>query len=397
MEQYMRKIRRVYARVDLDRIVENIRQLRRRLPEEARLIAVVKTDAYGHGAPQVASALEHRSYIWGFATATMDEAVTLRQSGISKPILVLGCVFPDEYEEMIRLDIRAAIYRPDMAVEMAETAKRLGKKALFHIKIDTGMGRIGFLPTPESVEEIVKIYGMEHVQVEGMFTHFACADEKDKTKTDRQHERFLWIKHQLEQKNIRISYFDCDNSAGIIDFPYLCHDLSRAGIAMYGIYPSDDVDHTVVELQPALSLYSTVIHVKQVERGTTISYGGTYCADRDMVVATIPIGYGDGYPRSLSNKGEVLIGGKRAPIIGRICMDQMMVDVTDVPNVRMYDEVVLLGSQERETITIEELSKKSGRFPYEFLCCLGKRIPRIYAGHVSDDGLSLQNRATMIK
>lgn len=370
--------KRVYARVNLDRIKHNTEQLKNRLPQDARLIAVVKTDAYGHGAVPVARMLEEQPYIWGFAVATFGEAIQLRSGKIKKPILVLGCVFPDEYEKMIRLDVRPAVYRSDMAHDIAQTAKRIGQTANIHIKIDTGMGRIGFLPEQESVDAICAIAGLENIRVEGMFTHFARADEKDQSHTSRQHDRFLWMIRQLSQKGVDIPFFDCDNSAGIIDYPYLCHDLSRAGIAMYGIYPSDQVDHKAVSLLPALSLHSTVIHIKDVPAGVQISYGGTFTTKRRTTVATVPVGYGDGYPRSLSNCGEVLIRGQRAPIIGRICMDQMMADVTDIEGVSMFDEVVLLGRQVDDQILIEELSEKSGRFPYEFLCCLGKRIPRVY-------------------
>lgn len=374
----MKQTNRVYAEVNMDYIEENMEALKNRLPKGARMIAVVKADGYGHGAVAVARLLEGKSHVWGFATATLAEAQELRTAGIEKPILVLGCIFPDEYETMIELDVRAAVYRLDMAMEMAQTAEKMGKKAYIHIKIDTGMGRIGFMPDEKSVEEIVEISRLENVVVEGMFTHFARADEKDKNHTDRQHERFLWVIGQLEKKKVNIPIFDCDNSAGIIDFPYLCHDLSRAGIAMYGVYPSDEVNRDAVCLKPALSLHSTVIHIKEVKKGTPISYGGTFTAPENMRVATVSIGYGDGYPRSLSNCGCVLIGGHRCPIVGRICMDQMMVDVTRVQSVQMFDDVVLVGRQGEEEIKIEEVSEKSGRFPYEFLCCLGKRIPRLY-------------------
>ena len=214
--------------------------------------------------------------------------------------------------------------------------------------------------------------------MEGMFTHFAKADETDKTYTLMQHEKFLWMKEQMERRGIPIRYFDCDNSAGIIDFPDMKHDLARAGISTYGLYPSDEVHKEAVPLKRALSLISHVTYVKDVEPGTSISYGGTFVADRKMRVATIPVGYGDGYPRSLSNRGEVLIHGRRAKILGRVCMDQFMVDVTDIPETKFMDRVVLVGTDGDDEITVEELSELSGRFNYEFVCCLGKRIPRVY-------------------
>ena len=302
----------------------------------------------------------------------------LRKHGIKKPILVLGCIFPDQYEEMIRYEIRATIYMEDMAREMADTARRAGKKAFFHIKVDTGMGRIGFPVSEESADIIERISRMPDVVTEGMYTHFAKADETDKSYTLEQHRKFMWMKEQMEKRGVEIPYYDCDNSAGIIDFPDMKHDLARAGISMYGLYPSDEVDQNAVDLKPVLSLISHVTFVKTVEPGTAISYGGTFVADKTMRVATIPVGYGDGYPRSLSNKGFVLIHGKRARILGRVCMDQFMVDVTDIPGVKFMDRVILAGEDGNDRITVDELAGLSGRFNYEFVCCLGKRIPRVY-------------------
>ena len=230
----------------------------------------------------------------------------------------------------------------------------------------------------ESIDVIERISHFAGVELEGMFTHFAKADETDKTYTLAQHERFMWMKDQLEKRNIFIRYYDCDNSAGIIDFPDMKHDLARAGISTYGMYPSDAVNKESVDLKPALRLISHVTFVKDVDAGTPISYGGTFIAPDKMRVATIPVGYGDGYPRSLSNKGYVLIHGKRARILGRVCMDQFMVDVTDIPDAGFMDQVTLIGEDGEDRITVEDLAELSGRFNYEFVCCLGKRIPRIY-------------------
>lgn len=374
MEQH----NRVCAEIDLDAISYNMQQMKNRVGKDARLIAVVKTDGYGHGAVPVAKMFEKVPYVWGYAVACLEEGAALRENGIKKPILVLGCVFPDQYEEMIRQEIRPAVYTEEMASGMSKEAVRQGKKVSFHIKIDTGMGRIGFPVTEESAEIIERISRLPNVELEGMFTHFAKADEKDKTYTKQQHEKFLWMKEQMEKRKIPIRYFDCDNSAGIIDFPNMKHDLARAGIATYGLYPSDEVQKDAVPLRPALSLISHVTFVKDVEPGTSISYGGTFTAQKKMRVATIPVGYGDGYPRSLSNKGEVLIHGKRAKILGRVCMDQFMADVTEIPETKFMDRVVLVGRDGSDQISVEELAELSGRFNYEFVCCLGKRIPRVY-------------------
>lgn len=371
---------RVCAQIDLDAVSYNMEQMKNQIGKEACLIAVIKTDGYGHGAVPIAQMFETFSYVWGYAVACIEEAVALREAGIKKPILVLGCIFPDQYETMVEQEIRAAVYTKEMAEGMSLEAVRQGKKAYFHIKIDTGMGRIGFPVNEESVDLIEQISKLPNIYMEGMFTHFAKADEKEKSYTLKQHEKFLWMKEQMEARKVEITYYDCDNSAGIIDFPNMKHDLARAGIATYGMYPSDEVQKENIHLKPALSLISHVTFVKEVEAGTPISYGGTFVASRKMKVATIPVGYGDGYPRSLSNKGSVLIRGKRAKILGRVCMDQFMVDVTEIPNVAFMDPVVLIGKDGEEEIKVEELSKLSGRFNYEFVCCLGKRIPRVYKG-----------------
>ena len=374
----MNQYNRVYARIDLDAIAYNMEQMKNRIGKDAKFIAVVKTDGYGHGAVPIARMFENTPYVWGYAVACLEEGVVLRHHGIRKPILVLGCVFPDQYEEMIREEIRPAVYTEEMARGISETAVMLGKTAYLHIKIDTGMGRIGFPVDEESAEAIKRISCLPGVETEGMFTHFAKADESDKSYTCEQHRKFMWMKEQLEKRQIPIRYFDCDNSAGIIDFPNMKHDLARAGISMYGMYPSEEVDKSAVDLKPALSLISHITYVKDVEPGTSISYGGTFVASEKMKVATIPVGYGDGYPRSLSNKGYVLIRGKKARILGRVCMDQFMVDVTGIPDAQFMDPVVLVGRDGEESVSVDDLAALSGRFNYEFVCCLGKRIPRVY-------------------
>ena len=374
----MKEYNRVYAKIDMDAAAYNMEQMKKRIGGGARLIAVVKTDAYGHGAVPLAEVFEKLDYVWGYAVASLDEGMILRKHGIKKPILVLGCVFPDQYDDMVRNDIRAAVYMEEMALGMAEAARKAGKKAYIHIKTDTGMGRIGFPVSEESADIIERISKLEDIKIEGMFTHFAKADETDKTYTYDQHRKFMWMKEQMEKRGVEIPYYDCDNSAGIIDFPDMKHDLARAGISTYGMYPSEEVNQNAVDLKPVLSLVSHVIFVKTVKPGTSISYGGTFVAPEKMRVATIPVGYGDGYPRSLSNKGTVLIHGKRARILGRVCMDQFMVDVTDIPDVKFMDRAVLIGEDQGDRITVEELAGLSGRFNYEFVCCLGKRIPRVY-------------------
>lgn len=374
MEQH----NRVCARIDLDAILHNMEQMRDRIGEGARIIAVVKADGYGHGAIPLAEMFEELPYVWGYAVACLEEGTELRENGIKKPVMVLGCVFPDQYKEMLENDIRPTVYTEEMAQAISEEAQRQGKTAYLHIKIDTGMGRLGFPVNEKSADAIARISRLPHVKTEGMFTHFAKADESDKTYTLMQHDRFMKMKQMMEERGTEIRYFDCDNSAGIIDLPGMTHDLARAGISTYGMYPSDEVDKTAVVLKPALTLISHVTYVKDVEPGASISYGGTFTARERMRVATIPVGYADGYPRSLSGKGYVLIHGKRAKILGRVCMDQFMVDVTDIPQTAFMDEVTLIGRDGDETITVEDLAALSGRFNYEFVCCISKRVPRVY-------------------
>lgn len=374
----MKTYSRVYARIDLDAIAYNMEQMKQRIDGHTQIMAVIKTDAYGHGAVQVAQMLEKYDYIWGFAVATLDEAVVLRVEGIQKPILVLGCIFPDQYMEMLDNNIRMNVYTEDMAKEIANMARREGKTAYIHIKLDTGMGRLGFSITNESIEAIARINKLPNVRMEGVFTHFAKADEKDKTFTKKQIREFEYMTKMLKENGVTFEYEHCSNSAAIIDVPEAKFDIVRAGISTFGLYPSEEVDKEAVHLKPALALKSHVAFVKEIEPGTPVSYGGTFVADKKMKIATIPVGYGDGYPRALSGVGHVLIRGKKAPILGRICMDQFMVDVTHIEDASFGDKVTLIGRDGNEYISVEMLGDLSGRFNYEFICDLGKRIPRVY-------------------
>lgn len=382
----MKTYSRVYARIDLDAVLYNMDQMRRNLKPETKVMAVIKADGYGHGAVQIADMLENLDYIWGFAVATLDEAVVLRTEGVQKPILVLGCVFPDQYMAMLKYDIRMNVYTEEMAEAISQIATREGLTAHMHIKLDTGMARLGFDKTAESVDAISKISQLSHVHMEGIFTHFAKADEVDKAFTEKQIQDFCFVVDELKHKGVQFDYEHCANSAAIIDVPEANFDLVRAGIATYGLYPSEEVIKDNVKLKPALALKSHVAFVKEIEEGTAVSYGGTFVAKDRMKIATIPVGYADGYPRSLSNVGYVLIRGKKAPIVGKVCMDQFMVDVTHIDGVSFGDKVTLVGCDGNEEITIEDLSEISGRFNYEFICDLGKRIPRVYVknGKISE-------------
>ena len=382
----MKTYSRVYARIDLDAIAYNMEQMKRNLEPWTKMMAVIKADGYGHGAVQIAEMLESIDYIWGFAVATLDEAVVLRAEGIKKPILVLGCVFPDQYMEMLEHDIRMNVYTEEMAESISQMAASEGMTAHMHIKLDTGMARLGFDISEASVEAIARISQLKNVDMEGIFTHFAKADETDKTFTEKQMKEFCWMVEQLKAKDVVFKYEHCSNSAAIIDVKTANFDLVRAGISTYGLYPSEEVIKENVKLMPAMALKSHVAFVKEIEAGTPISYGGTFVSEKKMKIATIPVGYADGYPRSLSNCGYVLIRGKKAPIVGRVCMDQFMVDVTNIEGANFGDSVTLIGKDGNETITVEALGDLSGRFNYEFVCDLGKRIPRVYVknGKVSE-------------
>lgn len=376
----MKKYGRVWAEIDLDAVAENYQAMRDNICEETKMIAVVKTDGYGHGAVPVSKLLEPLDYIWGFAVATAEEAYELRKSGITKPILILGYTFAEDYERLTKEEIRPAVFKYDMAEQMSEAALAAGRKISIHLVLDTGMTRIGFADTEESVREILKIQALPGIEIEGMFTHFARADELDKSHAREQAWRYIRFSKRLEEAGVSIPLKHCSNSAAILEMPEVNMDLVRPGITGYGIYPSDEVSRERISLRAAMSLKSHVVFIKEVEAGVPVSYGGTYVTERTTRIATIPVGYGDGYPRSLSNKGWVLIRGKKAPILGRVCMDQFMVDVTEIPEAKELDEAVLMGESEGAFLGVDELGKLSGRFPYEFVCDIGKRVPRVYLG-----------------
>ena len=375
---------RVYAEINLDAIRSNLENMKANIAPETTIMAVIKTDGYGHGAIPIAKELEGIEYISGFAAATAEEALILRQAGIQKPILILGYTFPYSYESLIKEEIRLTVFRPDTLKELSETVRSLrkkgvDKKAKIHIKLDTGMSRIGVRADEEGLSFVKEAFETKEIETEGIITHFARADEKDKYYAEKQLTEFEEFLEKVTRKTGRqIPIRHCSNSAGIIELPRANMDMVRAGIILYGLWPSDQVRQDLLKLTPALSLHSRIIYVKEIEAGTPVSYGGIFTAPSKMRVATIPVGYGDGYPRGLSDKGYVLIHGRKAPVLGRICMDQFMVDVTDIPEAAQGDKVTLIGREGQEMITVEMLGELSGRFNYELVCNLGKRIPRVY-------------------
>jgi len=375
----MKKYRRVYAEIDLDAVLFNFEQMSRNIPEETKIMAVVKADAYGHGAVPLAELLEPYDFLWGYAAATVDEAIELRRAGIQKPILILGYTFPECYAQIVKYDIRQTVFQMDMAEALSKEAVRQNKKAYLHIKLDTGMGRIGYQTAGEALRDTLRMKELPLIELEGVFTHFANADTRNQEFTIKQIEKYCQMVKTMEDAGVHFSLKHCANSAGIIELSEQKFDLVRAGIISFGMWPSDEVRRDTVQLKPILSLKSHVVYVKEVEPGTPVSYGSTWIAKEKRTIATVPVGYGDGYPRSLSNKGYVLIKGFRAPIVGRVCMDQLMVDVTEIPEtIRTGDRVTLIGQDGDLSITAEELGDLSGRFNYELMCDLGNRIPRIY-------------------
>lgn len=373
----MNRYLRCYAEISLEAIGHNIREVKKRLPEGVKLLGVVKANAYGHGAVPVASYLENQ--VDYFATATIEEAVELRENGISAPILILGYVSPSQYGDLVEYDITQTIDSYAQALALEKEAARQNRKAKAHLAVDTGMTRIGFQVTERDADEAAKIADLPHIELEGMFTHFSCADQEDKTYCSMQMEKYDKMTALLAERGVTIPLRHICNSAGIMEFDDHRFEMVRSGIITYGIYPSEEVKKERLDLIPALSWKSHVIHVKEVGPGIGVSYGATYVTEKPMTrIATVSAGYADGYPRALSNQGCVLIHGKKAPIIGRICMDQMMVDVTDIPDVQVEDVVTLVGTDGDETITIEEIANPAARFDYEMLCDISSRVTRVY-------------------
>ncbi|MDI9508824.1 MAG: alanine racemase [Clostridiales bacterium] len=370
---------RAQANINIDAIRSNISQVKSKLKKDTKLMVIVKADAYGHGAVRVSQALQGE-VADAYGVAIIEEAIELREAGITKPILILGYTPKEQFRLVISYDVIQTVYRYEMAEELSAEAINQGKTAKIHIKVDTGMSRLGFNDTDKSLEDIKKIASLEGVSIEGIFSHFAKADEADRESVKGQIERFDKFYDLLKQEGIYIPLRHMSNSAGMIEYPEAEYDMIRCGIVSYGVYPSNEVSQDVFSLQPAMDLKSHVVFIKEVEAGTGISYGSTYITKRKTRVATIPVGYADGYSRNMSNVGKVIIRKQYAPIIGRICMDYFMVDVTDIKDISEGDVVTLLGEEGSCKITIETLSEWSHSFPYEIMCTVGKRIPRVYLG-----------------
>lgn len=368
--------KRVYTKINLDNIKKNMQTVRKKFGDDMIILGIVKANAYGHGAVETAKALvEFGAGMLG--VAAIDEALELRESGITAPILILGQIFRQDYAAAIENDITCTVIDIVTAQGISKKAQELNKTAKVHIKIDTGMGRIGFQPDADGEMQIKSIFELDNIFVEGAFTHFANADTTDKSSANSQKKKFLNLTDKLINEGYSFPIRHMYNSASAMELDGYAGEMVRCGIMLYGLYPSDEMNKKY-KLYSALEFKSHISFVKTVDKGFPISYGSTYITDKEMKVATVPVGYGDGYPRYLSNKGEVLVHGTRCKILGRVCMDQFMIDVSHLPNVQIADEVTLIGADGNEIITVEEVSDADYRFNYEFCCLITPRVPRIY-------------------
>ena len=373
MEKIMRP---VWAEIDLDILANNMRNIKK-LAGNKEVMAVVKADAYGHGALDVAPCLLENGAS-RLAVAMLTEAIELRNNNITAPIMILGYTPLYLGEELINYDIEQTIYDLDYAKELSALARSLNKKVKVHIAIDTGMGRIGFLPSDESFKSICEICALDGLDVIGIFTHFSSSDEEDKEYTQYQFNQIYDFINNLEKQGINIPLKHASNSAAIIDLPNTYLDAVRAGIILYGYYPSNEVKKENLSIKPALTLKAKIAHVKELESGMYISYNRTFKTSRKSKIATIPIGYADGYIRTLKHQAKVIVNGQLAPIVGNICMDQFMIDVTDIDDVKTGDEVILLGESNGIKFNADDLAKCMDSINYEVLCLLKKRVPRAY-------------------
>ena len=373
----LKEIRAAWAEVDLDALAHNMREIRRLARKDALVTAVIKADGYGHGATKIAQTLLDNGAD-RFAIAVLDEGIELRNAGFGVPILILGFTDKERAEEIVSFNLEQAVYSWELAEAISKAAVKQNKTAKIHIKVDTGMGRIGLKPDKDSVQLIKKISKLPNIAIEGIFTHFAVADTLDKTYTEGQYERFTWICGELERENVKINVKHCGNSAAIIDLPNMHLNMVRAGIILYGLKPSDEVMLDKIELKQVMSLKVRITHVKEIEAGQSVSYGRRFIAEKKSKIASLPVGYADGYTRMLSGKAEALVKGRRVPVVGRICMDQCMIDVTGIEDVKVGDEVVLFGKQGEGFIHIDELAEKLDTINYEIVCMISRRVPRVY-------------------
>lgn len=368
--------RAVKLEINLDNLKENINELKKHISKDVLLMATVKGNAYGHGAITV-SKLFLENGVDRLAVSTLLEGMELRKSGIDASILIMNYTPPIQYDKIIEYNLIQNIYDIEDARALSQEAVKANKTATIHIKIDTGMGRLGFLPNEQSIEDIQGIFGLPNIYIEGIYTHFAKSDEEDKSFTELQYKRFMWIIDELKNRNINIPIKHVSNSAAIIRMPEYNLDMVRAGIILYGHYPAENLERDQINIKPAMALKTSISYIKNVPGGTGISYNQTFVTKEDSIIATLPIGYADGYSRTLSNKGKVYVEGSPAPIVGNICMDQMMINITGIRNVNKDSEVILFDYKEG-ALSIEDLARRLGTINYEVMSTMGRRLPRVY-------------------
>ncbi len=373
--------RPTWAEVNLSRLASNVREFRRILPPGVRIMAVIKADGYGHGAYEVSrAALKEGAMMLG--VASLEEGLELRQKGIGSPILILGYTDPRQNCLLIENDLTPTVFQWEAAFSLSEQALALGKQVPVHVKLDTGMSRLGLQEPAHILSFLEKLSGLAGIRIEGLFTHFATADEKEKSFLHEQLHRFNTVIEEGEKKGIHIPLKHAANSAAAIDFPESRLDMVRIGLGIYGCYPSGEVSREQIELRPVLSLKSRIVLLKKISPGTPVSYGRTFTAAAETMIAVVPLGYGDGYSRQLSNKGVMLVRGRDVPVIGRVCMDLTMLDVGAVPGVQEGDEVVVYGKQGSREISVDRVAEQLGTISYELLCNISNRVPRIYTGSI---------------
>jgi alanine racemase len=379
----------VWVEVDLDAIAHNVRALRRITDPKARLMAVVKANGYGHGAAEVARTALHNG-AEALGVARIQEGIDLREQGFDAPILIFGYGSPDLAGKLLEFDLTQTVYSLETAKALSQAASSFGKKIRVHLKVDTGMGRLGMLPqcmrsalpddaqSHQAVREVMSIARLPALHLEGIYTHFAAADSHDKSYARLQLERFMEFLDQLRREGLEFSVTHAANSAGIMEIPEAHLDMVRAGISIYGLYPSHEVDKTRVTLRPAMALKARIVHLKQVGAGFKVSYGMTYETFGPTTIATVPIGYADGLNRLLSSRGHMLVRGSKAPVVGRVCMDLTMLDVGHISGMGLEDEVVIFGNQGEASITVDEIAQTLGTINYEIVSTITDRVPRIY-------------------
>lgn len=373
---YQEALRPVWAEINLSNLDYNIKQIRQKVGDK-EIIGVVKADGYGHGSVAVSKVLLENG-VRTLAIATLQEAITLREAGITCPIIMLG-ITPEMYADtLLKYEITPVTSSYENAAAISEAAKAAGKIIEVFVAVDTGMGRIGFLPDDEAVEEFKKICKLTNLKIKGLFSHFATADEKDKTYAEQQLAHYNNIYDKLKKADLDIPVRTFANSAAIMEIPAAHFDMVRPGIVLYGCYPSSEVDRDQLSIKPVMSVKANIVHLKRVQPGFSVSYGRKFTTHRESLIATLTLGYADGYPRYLSGKGRVIVNGVYAPVVGNICMDQCMIDVTDVPDVKLGDEVVLMGRQGELEILADEIGEKTGTINYEIVCAFGQRLPKIY-------------------